>query len=206
MSNPPTTAVIFDLGRVLLTFDHERCYEALATLTRTSSALVRETIESEIRPRFDRGKMSIDEVHSLLEMRLGATLVREDFVRAWADVFEPIPGMISWLHSLHGRVRLALLSNTDAIHLPWCVEQFGFFHNFEQLFLSYEVGKAKPDPAIFHTALERLKLPPSACYYIDDIAEYANAARSVGMTAVHHRVPAETQSTVEEWIAARGKV
>ncbi len=206
MSNGLAAAVILDLGRVLVTFDHERCYGSLAAQTGTPISLVRKIIEDEIRPHFDRGKMSIDEVHSALQLRLDAKLVREDFMVAWADVFEPIPEMISWLQSLHGRVRLALLSNTDAIHLPWCDEQFGFFHNFEKLFLSYEVGRAKSDPAIFQAALGGLKLLPSACCYIDDIEEYANAARSVGMTAVHHRLSAETQATVEAWIASKGTI
>lgn len=49
------------------------------------------------------------------------------------------------------------------------------------------VGLAKPDPAIYHLAAERIGLPEMACFFIDDLAENVEAARSVGMQAHHFR-------------------
>lgn len=197
-----TTAIIFDLGKVLVSFDHDRCYQTLATTMGTSASTVKKVVEESIRPQFDRGEMSIDEVHSTLEDRIGGAIDREKLLHAWADVFDPIPEMLSWLQSLHGRVRLALLSNTDAIHLPWVKTRFGFLSLFDHLILSYEVGATKPDPAIYQTALKRLDLPAAACCYIDDIKAYADAARALNMMAVHHRSPTKTLPVVEEWLAS----
>ncbi len=206
MENLESTAVIFDLGNVLVSFDHERCYQALALMLGISTEPVREIVENRIRPRFDRGKMTIDEVHSTLEASFGGSLDKKGFLHVWADVFVPIPEMIEWLQSLHGRVRLALLSNTDAIHLPWVKEEFGFLHHFEHLILSYEVGATKPDSAIYRAALDRLSLPATSCCFIDDIEDYTQAAQGLGMTAVHHRSPSETRRLVEEWLESRGRV
>lgn len=202
MSVETSRAVIFDLGKVLVSFDHDRCYRALAGMATSTPERVRMVVEEVIRPRFDRGLMTIDEVQQNLEERLGGTLVSADFMRAWADVFDPVPEMLTWLESLSKRVRLALLSNTDAIHLPWVAEKFGFLHLFEHQILSYEVGFVKPHPGIFQAALDALRLPASACCYIDDISEYAKAASSLGMTAVHHLSPQQSQFQVEEWLSA----
>ncbi len=201
MRIPKSHALIFDLGRVLVTFDHQRCYQKLADLTATTPEQVRTVVEDGIRPRFDRGQMTVDDVRRYLQVRLGGTLARADLVLAWADVFDPVPEMLTWLKSLSKRVRLALLSNTDAIHLPWVEEKFGFLHFFEQRVLSYEVGSIKPEAEIYQAALRALRLPAPACCFIDDISAYAEAARAQGMTAVHHRSPAQTQLLVEEWLA-----
>jgi FMN phosphatase YigB (HAD superfamily) len=47
---------------------------------------------------------------------------------------------------------------------------------------------AKPDPAIYAIAAERLGLEPAACVFIDDLDRNVEAARAAGMSAVHYRV------------------
>jgi FMN phosphatase YigB (HAD superfamily) len=45
------------------------------------------------------------------------------------------------------------------------------------------IGYAKPDPRAFHATTAALGLPPTACCFVDDLAENVAAARSVGMQA-----------------------
>ena len=47
---------------------------------------------------------------------------------------------------------------------------------------------AKPEPAIFHLAAERLGLAPAECVFVDDWDKNVEAARDVGMQAVLYRV------------------
>ena len=47
---------------------------------------------------------------------------------------------------------------------------------------------AKPEPAIFHLASERLGVAPGECVFVDDLDENVDAARGVGMRAVLYRV------------------
>jgi FMN phosphatase YigB (HAD superfamily) len=49
-------------------------------------------------------------------------------------------------------------------------------------------GLAKPDPAIYRLAAERLGLLPEQCVFIDDSEPNVFAAREVGMAGVHFRV------------------
>uniref|UniRef100_UPI003B3BB23A HAD family hydrolase n=1 Tax=Pseudactinotalea sp. TaxID=1926260 RepID=UPI003B3BB23A len=50
--------------------------------------------------------------------------------------------------------------------------------------LSFEVGLAKPDPAIFRTALDGLGLPASDVLMVGDRAGWDGAAVDVGMTTL----------------------
>ncbi|MFR9725778.1 HAD-IA family hydrolase [Streptomyces sp. MS19] len=51
------------------------------------------------------------------------------------------------------------------------------------------IGVAKPDPAAFLAAADRLGVPPRRCLFADDSAANVAAARRTGMTAVHVRAP-----------------
>ena len=47
-----------------------------------------------------------------------------------------------------------------------------------------EVAKGKPDPEIFITAAERLRLPPSRCVVFEDALHGIEATRRAGMKVV----------------------
>ncbi|HUF52514.1 MAG TPA: HAD family phosphatase [Dehalococcoidia bacterium] len=50
---------------------------------------------------------------------------------------------------------------------------------------SGDVKLAKPDPAIFHHALEQAGAEPHQAVFADDVSAYARAARDVGMHGFH---------------------
>lgn len=75
------------------------------------------------------------------------------------------------LESLRGRgYRLACISNADG-RVRGLLETAGLLSQLEFVVDSAEVGLEKPDPRIFHAALERLALEASACAYVGDIYE-----------------------------------
>jgi HAD superfamily hydrolase (TIGR01509 family) len=51
------------------------------------------------------------------------------------------------------------------------------------LLLSYELGLAKPDRAIFEEGLKRAGTTADRAAFFDDVAPYVAAARSVGIAA-----------------------
>lgn len=63
---------------------------------------------------------------------------------------------------------------------------------------SCEVGMRKPDPTIFELTAARLGVAPSACLFLDDMAENIAGAEATGMAAVHVTDPAAAI------VAARG--
>jgi putative hydrolase of the HAD superfamily len=90
----------------------------------------------------------------------------------------------SMLENLAARYRLLLLSNTNAIHFESLRETHLMLRHFHHLVLSYEVKAMKPQPEIFHSAIALAECRPEECFYTDDIGEYVEAARKLGIDAV----------------------
>jgi putative hydrolase of the HAD superfamily len=79
-----------------------------------------------------------------------------------------------------GRLKLGLLSNANR---GWTerFRQRGVADPFDDVVVSGDVGVAKPDPAIFRLAADRLDVPPAACLMIDDQPQHLRGAASTGM-------------------------
>jgi putative hydrolase of the HAD superfamily len=80
-------------------------------------------------------------------------------------------------------VRMAFVSNcADNTH-P-LLDVLGLSGLVDELVLSCEVGAAKPDPAIFEAALERLGVAPDEALFVDDQQDYCDGAAALGIRAV----------------------
>lgn len=82
-------------------------------------------------------------------------------------------------------VRVGLLSNAAPDLETRLSTDFFVGIDFDDRVISGLVGLAKPDPAIYHLAAERIGLPEAACFFIDDLEQNVEAARGVGMLAHH---------------------
>lgn len=101
-------------------------------------------------------------------------------------------------------VRVGLLSNAAPDLETRITEQFGVEVEWTDRVISGLVGLAKPDPAIYHLAAERIGLPEAACFFIDDLGENVEAARGVGMRAHHFQgdyaaLQADLRAAGYEW-------
>jgi glucose-1-phosphatase len=95
-----------------------------------------------------------------------------------------------FLASLAKQYKLALLSNTDPIHMEHEEARFPFFRFFPVRIYSYKVGASKPNPLIYREALKATKTTKSAeAVYIDDVPEYVEAARSLGLQGLVYTSP-----------------
>ncbi|HEY7603347.1 MAG TPA: HAD-IA family hydrolase [Gaiellaceae bacterium] len=95
--------------------------------------------------------------------------------------FESIPGALEALESLqHRGLELAVVSNWD-IGLPEHLERIGADRLFSAIVTSAEAGAAKPDPAVFRLALERLRVEPGRALHVGDEPEDEQGAAAVGM-------------------------
>ena len=51
-------------------------------------------------------------------------------------------------------------------------------------FLSYKMGRRKPEPMIFQAVFEMSQLSPAKHIFIDDKEEFVSVARSLGMRGI----------------------
>jgi putative hydrolase of the HAD superfamily len=65
--------------------------------------------------------------------------------------------------------KMGVISNiVSCAQVPYNLEKYGIREYFEDIVLSCEYGRRKPDPAIFHYAARQLNVPSGACLYVGD--------------------------------------
>ena len=196
MSSPKFRAIIFDIGRVLIRVDISCAMARFASGLPLTPQEVWSAIEKD--PHWldwQEGRISPHDWHIHLTKRLGASLTFEQFCEVWNLALDPNPILSeSFLEKLSKNYRLALLSNTDAIHMSQEEARFPFFRIFPNRIYSFRVGASKPNPVIYGEALRACKVRAAEAVYIDDVATYAEAAQRLGMTGIVFQSPEQLQS------------
>ena len=188
-------AVIFDIGRVIVRLQPERTLASLASGGGADRSP--EQIWSAIQgdPHWvdwQEGRMQPREWHRHLTQQLNISLGFQEFCTVWNRVLDPETILNESLFTkLAARCRLALLSNTDPLHSGVLEARFSFLRHFPVRIYSCRVGASKPAPAIYHAALRAVGVPAAEALYIDDIAEYVQAARKMGLDAIRFENPAQ---------------
>jgi len=94
--------------------------------------------------------------------------------------------------------KTGLISNTEPPALGSFVEDVR--GRFDSCIYSCGVGYIKPEEKIYRCALEHLKVAPPSAVFIDDIAEYVQGARSVGMQGIQFH----SEEQIKEELAGLG--
>jgi FMN phosphatase YigB (HAD superfamily) len=192
-------AIIFDIGRVLIRIDVSRAMEGLTAGGSLSPRELWTAIEKDPRwPDWQEGRISARDWHLHLEKRFGGGLTFEQFTEVWNRVLDPTPIHEDvFFKNLSKRYRLALLSNTDPIHVQHMEAAYSFFAFFPARIYSCAVGVSKPNPLIYREALRALKVQAQEAIYIDDIAAYVEAAKRLGMGGIQFRSPVQLTSSLK---------
>jgi len=124
--------------------------------------------------------------HAALEAMAGRPL--PPLHARWRERQEPIGETVTLLRALRGAYRLGVLSNADRTLRERLGHGLKILDLFDDVVCSAEVGCAKPDPAIYALACQRLGLPASACVFVDDLEANVMAATAAGMRGLLYRV------------------
>ncbi|MFI5851893.1 HAD family hydrolase [Micromonospora chalcea] len=199
--------VVFDLFHTLVhgaDDERDRVVGEMALLVGVDPAALVAAYHATWRDRLVR--WSAEETVRTLAGRLGGAPTDEQVTMAAAHrralarrVLSRVPtGTLDVLDALRERGhRLALISNaTSETAEAWAAGPLA--RRFDVAVFSSAVGLAKPDPAIYRTAADRLGVAPADCVYVGDGAdgELAGAA-AVGMTVLR---TTEHQDTDPGWI------
>lgn len=179
-----TTTIIFDLGKVIVDFDHMSVCERLAIrCDHTPEAIYEQIFTSGLESRFDCGLISPEVFYRQAVQRLSLDMPRDTFQEIWNTIFSLQEGIEALITRL-GAYRLVCLSNTNPWHFEHCRALFPVLERFDVFALSYQVGVRKPHPLIFREALQRAGAQPHQCLFIDDVAEFVDAARTCGIDGI----------------------
>ncbi|AGN00163.1 HAD-superfamily hydrolase [Salinarchaeum sp. Harcht-Bsk1] len=200
--SPDVEAVFWDIGGVILAADsvrtaHRAFVEELVTEYSTShtaeSALevwrttvgeyFRERDGTEFRPARKAYRLAIDEI---LDESVEDAEWRPSFRAVLEEHARPNPGAVEAIERLAAApVHLGVISDVDEAEGRRLLETFGVLETFDSVTTSEAVGRTKPDPAMFETALETAGVEPSRAAMIGDRYDHDVAGSAeVGMTAV----------------------
>jgi putative hydrolase of the HAD superfamily len=177
--------IIFDLGNVLVDFDHAIAAKRIAEFSgRSARDIYNMFFDSELTRNFESGKLLplqfFAEVKEILNLKIGY----EEFLPIWNEVFflsEKNRLVYDLAKGLKQDYKIALLSNVNVLHMEYLKKNFPVFDAFHNVIASFEIGCTKPDPMIYKKTLQILGLPAESILYTDDRPELVEGARSLGI-------------------------
>jgi glucose-1-phosphatase len=178
--------LLFDLGRVLVDFDHLRAAQRIAAFcSKTPDQIYDLFFESGVTAAFEAGKITPEDFYLQVKQMLDLKLSYGSFEPIWNDIFflsAKNRSVFSLANSLRTHYKTALLSNINILHYEYLKKNFPIFGAFDRIFLSFQLGLIKPDKKIYNLVIQELGVSPEEIFYTDDRPELVESAKSLGIS------------------------
>jgi putative hydrolase of the HAD superfamily len=188
MSTAEIKALLFDFGNTLAFIDYEALVEEFRHVLPTLDATALERAEYVGRQALD------DYVMNTILPAMDLDKAYDLFFRAWIAAAGMPASRIDWCRERfvalnqseslwrvvrpgikehlqqfrEAGFRLGVVSNAGG-NIESDARRYGLYDYFDVIIDSYVVGVAKPDPRIFHIALERMHLSPQEALFAGDL-------------------------------------
>jgi putative hydrolase of the HAD superfamily len=179
--------IYFDLGNVLINFDHDRAARQMGAVAGVSKELAWEAIFADgLELKYERGDLSTQEFFEVFCERTNTTPDYDAMVLAAADIFEPHEAILPLVRRLHAAGnRLGILSNTNEAHWDFVSNRYqSLCELFEVRALSFQMRALKPERNAYEEAARIASVKPAEIFFIDDRSENVTGAREAGLDAV----------------------
>lgn len=211
MKNSRIKNIVFDLGDVILNIDVPLASRSFGELSgREQAEIVTLFKEKELFRLFETGHVDEDAFRNIIrELLAFPDWTNEIIDTAWNSLLLDIPpARIELIKELGKNYRLFLLSNTSSIHIRQVnkilhaaagVEKLDDL--FEKVYLSYEMGLIKPDPAIYLQVLEESGLVAEETLFLDDNPDNITAASKLGIDTILVQKPVTILDYLKDYVA-----
>ncbi|MBV8550229.1 MAG: HAD family phosphatase [Acidobacteriaceae bacterium] len=181
--------VIFDFGGVLVHYQTDEDHARMAAIAGIPQGIFSELYWAS-RLDYDRGALTAAEYWQNLSRQARTKALDQDTINRIVEIdneswmrFDPV--MWNWIDDLRGAgTRVAILSNMPPDLGAALRKRTNRLDQFDQVTLSYEVGSAKPEPAIYEHCMEGLDVPPERTLFLDDRLENVRGAELLGIQAM----------------------
>jgi len=178
-------AIFFDLGRVLIDFDHRKAASKIASSSPFDEKEIYDLFfDSDLAGLFEEGRIEPADFFLKVKELLRARIGFEEFVLAWNDIFfisETNRQVFELVKALRGRYRLTLLTNINVLHFEYIKKHYSLFEPFSEIIASFQEKVRKPNPLIYQKALSSSGVTPEEVFYTDDRPELVEGARKLGI-------------------------
>jgi putative hydrolase of the HAD superfamily len=183
-------AVLLDLFDTIVSSDWASWTRRTADLIGVDTTTVDQAYARTRRSRNTGAYPDVEtETHAVLEA-IGIQDPPIDLVRSVAsaqfefmrDQIELEPDVAPTVAELRGHGALTALISNCSHHAVALIDRLELASLFDALILSFQVGAAKPDAAIYELALEQLGgIPPTDAVFVDDQVTFCDGARALGI-------------------------
>jgi len=183
----PFDVILFDVGGVLLTNGWDHCERSLVL---DHFHLDRAEFEAHHPKPYDAWERDLITAKEYLDQTVfyePRDFTADDFLAALFAQSVALPnGALSILQELaaSGKWMLGCLNNEAREPNEYRFSQFNLRDSFDVALSSCYLGLRKPQPAIYHRALDILGKPAKRILFIDDRAENAAGAAAAGMKTI----------------------
>jgi epoxide hydrolase-like predicted phosphatase len=190
---PDADFVVFDLGNVIIDLNYDGAFDMIRSQVPTSH---HEKIDrfylTDFHKAYEKGTIDSaafrDAVRDYFEQTWEDSKVDE----LWNSILGKIPTKrVELLTNLKENYKLAVLSNTNAIHIDAVYGMLKSDHRmdhfeplFDRIFYSHEMGLAKPSTEIYERMLAELGTTADRVIFFDDLQANVEGAASVGIHAI----------------------
>lgn len=179
--------IVFDMGDVLLEYRWAETLTDIGETKEEAARIAREIVNSRLWPLMDLGILSLRENAEKLSV-----LYPEDREQIHWFFSHPErlcvtrPEVWEKVYRLKEQgYKIYVLSNYCSELWRVHVEPQPFYDKLDGFLVSCEVHRLKPDEAIYRSLLERFRLDPAACCFLDDREENVRGGMKLGIAGVH---------------------
>ena len=186
MNNNHIQGIIFDLGNVLIDFDHTIAAKRISGFcSKSPEEIFNLFFDSNLTGLFEEGKIAPADFFLEVKKMLNLNLDYDRFLPIWNEIFffsDKNREVYNLAKKLKNKYRLALLSNINTLHFDYVKKHFPIFDAFHVVVTSFELKVRKPEPYIYQKTLSALEISsPPHVFYTDDRKELIEKAAELGL-------------------------
>ena len=190
-------ALFWDVGGVLLNnaWDHEERDQAVEKFLLSKTEF--EARHTELVPKFEEGRLTLDEYLDRLIFFETRTFSREEFKQFMFSLSKPKPQSLELARALSSKYFMGTINNESRELNEYRVRTFGLADSFDVFVSSCYIGLRKPDERIYKLALDLTQHTPQECCFIDDRPVNIAAAIKVGFSTVLMKDPQQLRRDLQ---------
>jgi len=205
MSKSVIRAVLFDFGGVIA---EEGFYNGLIGFAEKQALDEHNMPEEGMKAVYDSGFVlghgTAADFWALLRKRTGLEGDDDSLADRIIDGFQIRPWMIELVRNLRAKGFVTGILSDQTHWLNELDDYDHFFHEFDHIYNSYNLGKGKRDPSLFTDVVNDLNLQPAEVLFVDDNEKNVQTAKDIGLRAIlyvkYERFVSELENLLEEKI------
>lgn len=182
--------IIFDLGGVLMDWDPRYLYSKIFNDTDEMEWFLSNVCTPEWNEQQDAGRTFKEATSLLIEQYPKYEKEILAFDERWEETikgsFADTVKVLEDINTL-GKYTLFALTNWSGEKFPIVRKQYDFYNRFVDILVSGDEKMIKPNPEIFHLAIERFSIKSEETLFIDDNQANIEAAKKLNFQTIHFK-------------------